>query len=795
MSNVRAIWDRVVGSPVEHDPPRYRDGVEAINRLAPEMRALDDSDLRAEAGRIIEAIRGGEQPDAHLVSSYAIVREAARRTLGLTAYDEQLVAAMAMHYGFVAQMDTGEGKTLAAVFTVFLRAAGGQGAHVLTFNDYLARRDAAWMGPVYEMLGLSVSFIEEGMSPAARRDAYGCDVTYLTATECGFDLLRDGLCLSAADRVHRGFHFALVDEADSILIDEARVPLVIAAADDHRRVPPQRLATVVEKLVPGVHWSLDEYGRSVDLTEDGLTHVEGILGIDLHDIDSLPTLSALNCALHAAVLLRRDIDYIVRDGAIKLVDEHTGRVAEDRHWPDGLQAALEAKEGIAVEHGGMILGSIPIQHLIRRYPLRCGMTGTAVTAAAELSEVYGTDIVVVPPHRPCTRDDRSDFVFTHRDAKENALLGEIARVHDSGRPILVGTASVRESERLAGVLAAAGIDCSVLNAKNDGREAAVVAEAGMPGAVTISTNMAGRGTDIRLGGADEARRDEVVALGGLYVIGTNRHESRRIDDQLRGRAGRQGDPGASRFCISLEDPLVARFGVKNLIPRRFLPEPGPDPIDHPVVVSEIARTQRIVEGQNVEIRKTLARYSMHVETQRGIVEEQRDAVLTTDVAAAVLGALDPALFAALQHRLGESEAIELCRRIMLLEIDRAWCDHLAAVADIREGIHLQRLGRQDPLFVFLNETGLLFRGFQRYVEEASAARFLAIDPATVDVNAADLKGPSATWTYLINDDPFADNLARSLAGNVGFAMGAAMMWPLLFLWAFAKRWKERSSSA
>ncbi len=305
--------------------------------------------------------------------------------------------------------------------------------------------------------------------------------------------------------------------------------------------------------------------------------------------------------------------------------------------------------------------------------------------------------------------------------------------------------------------------------------------------------MAGRGTDIRLGGADEAHRKEVVALGGLYVIGTNRHESRRIDDQLRGRAGRQGDPGTSRFFISLEDPLIARFGLKNLIPERFLPEPGPEPIDHPVVVSEIARTQRIIEGQNTEIRKTLSRYSTHAETQRGIVEEQRAEVLTTDAAAEILGAVDTERFSALQRRLGESDTTELCRRIMLLEIDRAWCEHLGTVADIREGIHLQRLGRQDPLFVFQKETGLLFHDFQRQVEEASAARFLAIDPATVDVNAADLKGPSSTWTYLINDDPFADDLAKSLAGNVGFSMGAAMVWPLLFLWALAKRWRERSS--
>jgi len=794
MSDVRAFWDRVVGGPSEYDPVRYRRRVRAVNALSAEVEGLSDTDLRTEAARISARMRGEGSDQADTVHAYAIVREAARRSLGLTAYDEQLIAAMAMHDGFVVQMDTGEGKTLAAVFAVFLKAAAGRGAHVLTFNDYLARRDAEWMGPVYEMLGISVGFIQEGMSSSQRRAAYGCDVAYLTANECGFDVLRDGLCMDLADRVHRGFHFALVDEADSILIDEARVPLVIAAADEHRRAEPRGLAELVGNLERGVDYGLDEYERAVDLTEAGLARVEAILDIHLHEPENLATLSALNCALHAHALLRRDVDYIVRDGAIKLVDEHTGRVAEDRHWPDGLQAALEAKEGLEIARGGMILGSIPIQHLTRRYPHRCGMTGTAITAAAELLATYDTKVVMVPPHRPCIRDDRPDVVFTHRQAKESALVREIARTHESGRPILVGTASVRESEALAAALAEVGIACSVLNAKNDELEATIVAQAGAVGAVTISTNMAGRGTDIRLGGADEAGREEVLALGGLYVIGTNRHESRRIDDQLRGRAGRQGDPGTSRFFISLEDPLIARFGLKKLIPARFLPKPGPHPVEHPVVLSEIARAQRIVEGQNAEIRTTLSRYSTHVETQRRLVEEQRDEVLTTAAAADVLGAADPERLAALQDRLGEAATGELCRRIMLLEIDRGWCDHLAAVADIREGIHLQRLGKKDPLFVFLHETGLLFRDLQRLVEDSAVARFLAIDPATVDVNADDLKGPSATWTYLINDDPFADDLVKSLAGNVGFAMGAAAAWPLLFLWAAARRWRRRTRS-
>ncbi len=789
----RAIWKRIVGNPVGRDLSRYRRLVDDVHALAPTFEALSAAELGARARDVTECLRGGEPPSAHVVRSFALVRETARRTLGLDAHDEQLFAAMAMHEGFVAQLDTGEGKTLAAVFSAFLRGAAGHGAHILTFNDYLARRDAEWMGPTYRALGLSVGYIEEGMVTSARREAYRCDVTYLTANECGFDVLRDGLCLRAEERVHRDFHFALVDEADSILIDEARVPLVIAAAGEDRHTRPRQLAAIVDELEPGVHYELDEYERAVDVTEEGLVHLEAKLGVILHEVENLAIIGALNCALHARALLRRDVDYIVRGGAIKLVDEHTGRVAEDRHWPDGLQAALEAKEGLAIEHGGMILGSITVQHLIRRYPYRCGMTGTAASAAAELKEVYGTEVVVVPPHRRCVRDDQGDAVFTHRAAKEAALVAEITRVHRAGRPILVGTVNVRESERLAQMLGDEGISCRVLNAKNDEREAAVVAAAGARGALTISTNMAGRGTDIRLGGADEAERDEVIALGGLYVIGTNRHESRRIDDQLRGRAGRQGDPGGSRFFISLEDPLFARFGLRTLVPRRFWPEPSREPVDHPVVLNEIGRTQRIVEGQNAEIRKTLARYTTHMEVQRRIVEEERDKVLTTDVAAEVLGAADPGRLDTLRARMGESGAADLCRRMMLVEVDNAWCDHLAAVADMREAIHLERLGRRDPLFVFQKETGLLFRDFQRGAEEASVARFLATDPSTVDMNADDLKGPSATWTYLINDDPFADDLTKALAGNVGFGIGAAMAWPLLMLWALARKWRRGSS--
>jgi len=764
--------------------------VDQVRALGADAGRLGADALRADAASIAHHLRSADHDPADLTRAFALVAEASRRTLGMSPFDEQLVAAFAMHDGHIAQMDTGEGKTLAAVFTAFAVGARGEGAHVLTFNDYLARRDAAWMGPVYELLGLTVGHVEEASTPAERRAAYRCDVTYLTAQQCGFDLLRDALCMRREERVHRPFRFALVDEADSILIDEARIPLVIAAGDEQRENLAERLARLIESLDPGTHYRVDDYARAVDLTDDGLARAEKALGLDLLDETNLTVLGALNCALHARVLLRRDVDYIVRDGAIKLIDELTGRVAKDRHWPDGLQAALEAKERLDVRRGGRILGTTTVQHLIGCYPRRCGMTATAAPAADELAAVYGTSVVVVPPHRPCRRVDEPDLLFSHRDAKEGALLAEIARLHASDRPVLVGTASVEESERLAARLYSGGLECNVLNARNDAREAAIIAQAGAPGALTISTNMAGRGTDIRLGGADEARRDEVVAAGGLYVLGTNKHESRRIDDQLRGRAGRQGDPGASRFFISLEDPLIVRFGVRQLIPARFLPAPQAAPIGHPVVIGEVARAQRIIEGQNNEIRKTLSRYAAPIETQRALLQEQRHEVLEHDAATHMLAAVDAERVEALRRRLGDDRADELLRRLVLLQIDGAWSDHLAAVADLREGIHLHRVGRQDPLFEFQKEAARYFRDLEQRIEEDCAREFTALD-LEADLDAMALEGPSATWTYLINDDPFRDQLAKSLAGNVGFSMGAAAAWPLLMLWWAARRWRRR----
>ena len=785
------------GSSVELDLGRYDRPIENISRLEPELQDAADDALETRAAGLRAAARGGEPLATLRTPLYAIAREAARRRLGLRPFDVQIVAALAMDDGRIVEMQTGEGKTLAAVLPAALNALTGSGVHVLTFNDYLARRDADWMRPVYETLGLSVAFVQEGMTPAARRRAYAADITYVTAKEAGFDYLRDHLARRRDDRVHRPFHFALVDEADSILIDEARVPLVIAGSADRPAASSQLASQLVMGLVGGLHYDRDEYGRGVELTDAGVDHVERVLGCGSVHVDTnLPLLTEINCALHAHVLLRRDVDYLVRDGRIAIIDEHTGRVVEDRHWPDGLQAALEVKEGLHRRPDGRILGSVTLQHFIRGYPRLCGMTGTAKTAAAELEQTYGVKVTVIPTHRPMIRVDHPDRVFVSRAAKEAAVVDEITAAHATGRPVLVGTVSVEESERVAARLIAAGVRCEVLNARNDEAEARIVAGAGAPGAVTISTNMAGRGTDIRLGRAENARPGsahpgETAAVAGLYVIGTNRHESERIDLQLRGRAGRQGDPGESRFFVSLEDPLLVQFGIESLLAGRFDAAGGADPTANPIVVAEVARAQRIVDQQNFEIRRTLARYSQVLEDQRVGLMDRRSAMLEGRDEPDVWHT-DPERRAALVARTGEPQVREAERMVTLWAIDTAWCDHLAVAADLREGIHLVALGGQDPLTRFTTDINLRFREIDDRIDAAILDALETVTARDGEIVLPDLilKGPSSTWTYLVNDDPFKNQIGMMLTGpgKTTFGIGAALMaMPLLIFWGVVDR--------
>ena len=786
---------RLGGSPVHLDLRAFDAPLDEIARLGNQVASLSDEQIARQAAGLRARARAGCALDELQAPLFALVREAAARTVGLRPFDVQVVAALALAQGRVVEMQTGEGKTLAAVMPAALHALSGRGVHVLTFNDYLARRDAEWMGPIYRMLGLSVDAVRQGMAPADRRRAYRADVTYVTAKEAGFDHLRDLRATDPGDVVHRPFHMALVDEADSLLVDEARVPMVIAGrAEPHGSTAP-RLAEVVAGLAPGVDFDTDEYGRSVELTEAGLARVERELDVrNLHDTAHYPLLTEINCALHARVLLRRDVDYLVRDGCIGMVDEFTGRVVPDRHWPDGLQAALEAKEGIEPDAGGQILGSMPLWHYLRGYPFLCGMTGTAQDAAPELHELYGLE-VVVPTHRLMVRIDRPDVVFTHREAKERAVFDEIRRAHARGRPMLVGTLTVAESERLAARLCAEGVACEVLNAKNDAAEARLVARAGRSGAVTISTNMAGRGTDIRLGGAVEAERARVVALGGLYVIGTNRHESRRVDLQLRGRAGRQGDPGESRFFVSLEDDLLVRYGIRDLIPARSMPARQDGPIHHPVIRREVARAQRIVEGQNHEIRRTLSRYSEIVEQQRRRLMDRRQALLHGS-AAPELWCGVPGRHRALVEACGEEAARRAEVAVTLHHVDRAWAEHLARCADLREGIHLVQLGQQDPLARFTDEVVDLYDRMEAEMDDAVRGELDAVrvDGASVDLGRVGIESPASTWTYVVNDNPFRDQIGRLLAGpgRTSIAIFAAMwLMPLMIAWGLVDRYLRK----
>jgi preprotein translocase subunit SecA len=794
------VYNRLAGIPIEHDMRRYRRVLERSDAI--DTRQVDDLTLRSRFETLRQRASRDEPLDDLLPEAFALTRDACARALGLRPFDVQMMAAVALHDGKLAQMNTGEGKTLVAVMPAALNALTGRGVHILTANDYLARRDAAWMAPAYRLLGLSAAHVEQGMGPEARRAAYAADITYVTAKEAGFDFLRDHTVTEPAATVQRPFHYAIVDEADFILIDEARVPLVIAGDTPTPPIDYGRMAALARALVRGVDYRSDEHERNVAITDVGFQRIESALRCGpLHLEEQRLLLSAIHVALHAEALLRRDRDYIVRNDTVELVDEFTGRVADNRRWPHGIQPAVEAKEGVTVRREGRVLGSIPVQHFIRMWPKLAGMTATAAPSAREFDEFYGLKTVVFPPHRACIREDLPDVIFTHRDARQAGLVEAIARVHASGRPVLVGTPSVRDSEDLGRTLRRLGIKCRILNARHDAREALIVSRAGMPGAVTISTNMAGRGTDIVLGGGDPELHRQVVALGGLFVIGTSRHESRRVDDQLRGRAGRQGDPGSSQFFVSLDDELIQRYGVTSLIPRGHRPEPQAEPVTDPIVRREIARAQRIIEGQHFEIRRTLWRYSAMVEEQRAQMCERREDLLngSDDVSVCAVDAPEP--YAALVRAVGPDEVHRAERVLTLVLLDRRWSSHLALIDEIREGIHLQRYGGRNPLTEFqrqiIDAYAEMMEGLRNEVVETFAR--LRAEGGRIDLEREGLRGPSSTWTYLINDNPFSSfGLSLIAPGNFGVSVAASFLallyWPITVVAVpvvFLRRWMRR----
>ncbi len=783
--------------------------VAKINALEPQFQALDDAALQAKTAEFRDRHGNGEALDQLLPEAFATMREAARRVLGMRHYDVQLIGGMVLHMGKIAEMRTGEGKTLVGTLPVYLNAIAGRGVHVVTVNDYLARRDSAWMGKVYTWLGLSVGVVYPGMPHSDKKGAYAADITYGTNNEFGFDYLRDNMALGKDDRFQRGLNFAIVDEVDSILIDEARTPLIISGPADESPELYVRVNRIVPKLTRQAaedsegDFFVDEKGKQAHLSEAGMERAEALLreagiikeGDSLYDGHNVAVVHHLNAALRAHNLFQRDVDYIVRDGEVVIVDEFTGRTLPGRRWSEGLHQAVEAKEGVPIQRENQTLASITFQNYFRMYGKLAGMTGTADTEAYEFQTIYGLEVVVIPTHRPMVRRDNPDLVFLKRPAKYKAVIEDIRDCHQRGQPVLVGTTSIEISELLSQQLREHKVPHEVLNAKQHEREAHIVAQAGRPGAVTIATNMAGRGTDIVLGGSPEAeiaalgpeptdaeverikrewqeRHDTVIAAGGLHIIGTERHESRRIDNQLRGRSGRQGDPGSSRFYLSLEDNLMRIFAADWVQKAMaFLGMKEDDAIEDRLVSRQIEKAQRKVEAHNFDIRKNLLDFDDVSNDQRKVIYQQRNELLESesieetvssirdDVVTATVeqhvppGSIDeqwdlPGLTRVLEadfglpidlrrmveerseitaediaahvrevaaERYAEKEAqvgAELMRQlekhVMLNVLDQAWKEHLARMDYLRQGIHLRGYAQKQPKQEYKREAFELF---------------------------------------------------------------------------------------
>lgn len=722
--------------------------------------ALDDEQL-SKAAKLLNL---GDLADSNDIPQFlAIAREAAERTTGMRPFDVQLLGALRMLAGDVVEMATGEGKTLAGAIAAAGYALGGRRVHVITINDYLARRDAEWMGPLIKALGLTVGWITESSTAEERRAAYTCDVTYASVNEIGFDVLRDQLVTDVADLVSPNPDVALIDEADSVLVDEALVPLVLAGTT-HRETPKVEIIRMVGELTPGVDYDTDTDNRNVHLTETGAQKLEAKLGgIDLYSEEHVATtLTEINVALHAHVLLQRDVHYIVRDDAVHLINASRGRIAQLQRWPDGLQAAVEAKEGIATTETGEVLDTITVQALINRYDTVCGMTGTALAAGEQLRQFYKLGVSPIEPNKPNIREDETDRVYVTAAAKTAAIVEHIKAVHETKQPVLVGTRDVAESEELHAKLVKAGVPAVVLNAKNDAEEAAVIAEAGKLGSVTVSTQMAGRGTDIRLGGSDESDHDQVAELGGLHVIGTGRHHTERLDNQLRGRAGRQGDPGSSVFFSSWDDDVITVHLDPNKLPMetdedgRVVSRKAASLLDH---------AQRIAEGRMLDIHANNWRYNQLIAQQRAIIVERRDALLRTPTAREELAELAPKRYEEVVERLGEDKLESICRLIMLYHLDRGWADHLAYLSDIRESIHLRALGNQTPIDEFHRMAVDAFASLAADAIEAAQQTFETA-PSIEDepgVDLSKLARPTSTWTYMVHDNPLADDSLSALS--------------------------------
>ena len=823
-----ALVKKVIGTKNDRELKRLWPLVDEINSLEEEVQKLSDAELRARTASFKERLDQGATLDDILCEVFATGREASKRVLGMRPFDVQLLGGIALHRGNIAEMKTGEGKTLVATMPVYLNALSGKGVHVVTVNDYLARRDSEWMGRLYNFLGLSVGVVVHGVEDNARKLAYRADITYGQNNEFGFDYLRDNMKFALEEYVQRELNFAIVDEVDSILVDEARTPLIISGPAEEstekyaiidRIIPKLKRGRKVEKGEPEEgDFAVDEKMKSAILTEQGIARCEELLGVDnLYDPGHIDTLHHVNQALRAHALFERDVDYVVNDGEVVIVDEFTGRMMPGRRWSDGLHQAVEAKEGVKVERENQTLATITFQNYFRMYNKLAGMTGTADTEAVEFKKIYNLDVLVMPTHRNMVRIDHPDVVYKTEREKFEAVVQEIEECHEKGQPVLVGTISIEKSERLSGMLKRRGVRHHVLNAKHHEREAEIVAQAGRHEAVTISTNMAGRGTDIILGGNPEflaaaeagtrdpespefqaalakftsecaEGREKVLEAGGLHILGTERHESRRIDNQLRGRAGRQGDPGSSRFFLSLEDDLLRIFGAERIqgLMTRLGMEEG-EPIEHKMISRAIANAQAKVEGHNFDIRKHLLEYDDVMNKQREVIYHRRretlageslkedvlemiddlsascaqaavdgalasgewdwDAVhnaivdrfgvrlelseddrvnLTTDKLEAILSENIRALYEAREQGFGEPVMRHLEKVILLQTIDQQWKDHLLTMDRLKEGVGLRGYAQQNPLQAYQKEGFTLFGDMIERIDAEAVKKLLTV---------------------------------------------------------------------
>lgn len=753
------FW-KAMGSTAERNNKKSKAVVADAHGLIEELSLLDDASL---ADAVRSTVCDGAIADkARFLAGLSV---ASQRTLGMTPFEVQNQAVLRLLEGDVIQMATGEGKTLVGAMAATGFALQGKRVHLITVNNYLAARDAAWMRPLVEFFGLTVSAVTEASTRDERVAAYRCDVVYAPVTEIGFDHLRDNQITSRDQTVQAAADVAIVDEADSVLVDEALVPLVLAGSEGTQQATGQ-ITEAVSHLVEDEDYTIDAEGRNVFLTDDGARKVERLLGIDsLYSDEHIgTTLVRVNLALHAKALLIRDVHYIVDDGKVALVDASRGRVAELQRWPDGLQAAVESKEGLAVSEGGRILDSITLQALMRRYPLACGMTGTAVEATDQLRSFYDLHVAVIDRANELKRFDEADRIYATMEEKNAAIVDEIAHIHATGQPVLVGTHDVAESEALAEALGERGIEANVLNAKNDAEEARIIAEAGDVGRVTVSTQMAGRGTDIRLGGADERDHDKVAALGGLAVLGTARYRTARLDNQLRGRAGRQGDPGLSMFFVSLEDDIVATGGADE----QFSAQPEADGrITGNRAQQFVEHCQRVTEGQLLEIHSQTWKYNKLLADHRDILDERRAALLDTDTAWRELSQRAPERAAELAG-LPQEVLEQAAREIMLFHLDAEWSEHLALMDDVRESIHLRAIARETPITEYHRIAVREFKDLaNRAVDESvDTFRTVPIDASGAHLADAGWKRPSATWTYMVSDNPLAGS-GNSIITGIG----------------------------